>query len=435
MPDIFGLSSTPLENGDVKIWFGISDSALLPKDGVELYLGEAGDNLSLVYSQDPRTLESHSARGGGPASAISYICKGLKEATKYYLEVRVPGLPPNKGSFTTLNKKGKSPFSFSFVSCTSAFDRDYMSDKRQNWAFKKMIKQMASDRPLAFCLHLGDNFYPGRNRRIYEWEMWGQIRDMRNLKYVREAFARIPFVHTWDNHDHIDKSPFGGDHPNKTSHHREIFSKIFQVPTTDENPDGIYRKLTHHGCSFYLLDTRSNRKKNKSSLLGERQWNWLEREMKRDKNQIKFICTSSPVTKSSSSDVTRRWGPYKKDLQNLHRILANNQNIVILTGDIHKCRYQILRFPKCSYGSGNNQEDLPAVSVTQIYSSGIGRRKDRNDGTGDSVWESGYMTVYVEPEKKRIQVRRMGHGDGKNSRSWMTKGYPFEEEYPDHTLA
>jgi phosphodiesterase/alkaline phosphatase D-like protein len=439
--NLFGLSTTIINQTGVSIWIGVEtdDLKLISANTgtIIVKVGRSEDSMEIVERKPIKELDFFGTVVGSSGRAFSSVRVSKKELeyhASYRVEVYINKELQLKGKFRTFPAKTLPEFSFNFVSCTRTENTGdwYKQRGRQNNGFKRMVEQLKGERAPKFCLHLGDNFYPGSSDgERYERWMWTTAYMLRSMSGIKGAFANIPFFHTWDNHDHIHSSPFGGDNRERSERRRKTFSKVYKVPSPTKNPDGIYYAFNYSRCGFFILDTRSQRKKDKTQLLGKKQWEWLEAGMHND-NYINFICTSSPLhnyTDPEQEDPQeRRWQPYEGDYNRLHRLLAKHKNIIVLTGDIHRCKVSFKSFEprakaKIAHEAGTS--DLPKTQCALLYSSGIGERKLR-EHKEDSIWEQSYLTLQVKPAQREVSVRRVGHSALDYARS-----YPYEESlYP-----
>ena len=432
----FGLSSTPISKTKFSIWIGFR--------GYQQTVGHSFSHHKVIIEVTSSSPRFNFSKKFDPRNHLEYGNFGyIRQAVEtnsygntFKIKVTLGGEVKGEGKFKTFPKNPEK-FAFAFISCT---DPDKESDhnqlKRQNQGFKRMVEQMSSEHPLSFCLHLGDNFYSHRSRdeNIYEAHMWNKVYKMRNKGWIKKAYGSIPFIHTWDNHDHVGSAPFGLDHKGKSRKRRNRFSKIFKVPSKSQNPDGIYHSFETNGCGFFIMDSRSQRAKDRSQVWGKKQWDWLENSIKNSNNFINFICTSSPLVKHSppkNEGHVRRIGYYEGDYNRLHRLIHKYKNIVILTGDVHRCKYRLHSFDAI-HSKPIVHEGHASIEKTKylaLYSSGIGRFKKRNDSSPDNWYEQSYLTVIVEPEKRILTVRRVPRSSFK-----LTRGYPYEKKYPMQTL-
>lgn len=216
------------------------------------------------------------------------------------------------------------PFKFCFGSC------HWHESPQGHW---EKIKAKNPD----LWLWLGDNIY-------------GDTRDMNLLsdKYKTvtdgpygDFRAQFPIDGIWDDHD------FGEDGANREYPHKEESQKLhLDFLGVDEfdprrNQKGIYhtREEAEGRVKFYFLDTRYFRDPKKGEghdLLGEEQWQWLEREMENSTADVNIFVTPIGFLLNRFF-VTEDWAEYPHEKQ---RLLDKIQSLSLsgaffLSGDKH----------------------------------------------------------------------------------------------------
>jgi alkaline phosphatase D len=218
-------------------------------------------------------------------------------------------------------------------------------------------------------IFLGDNIY-------------GDTRDMSVLSAKYAKFAAIPgvarlrattpVVAMWDDHD-FGENDAGGDYPMKEQS-RKVFLDFWQEPADSprRNRDGVYASyvfgLPGQRVQVILPDLRYNRTaltprelggtdyqtwaearvasgqplpgpyvRNpdiKATMLGERQWQWLERQLEVPA-ELRLFGSSVQVL----ADFTgwESWANFAHDQQRLFDLIRRKRanGIVFLSGDIH----------------------------------------------------------------------------------------------------
>jgi alkaline phosphatase D len=181
----------------------------------------------------------------------------------------------------------------------------------------------------------GDNVYAdkekGNNlRRAYKKQLQNK-----NYQLFR---SKVKILGTWDDHD------FGGNNSNGTYSGKRESQKIFlDFLGESENSDrrkqeGIYNSYTFGKLKFILLDNRFFLDLDpRAEVLGEKQWNWLEKEVKHNKAAITFIMSGlsilSPVIPFSDG----AWPNYPTERERLLELVErqDSKGVVFLTGDMH----------------------------------------------------------------------------------------------------
>jgi hypothetical protein len=171
---------------------------------------------------------------------------------------------------------------------------------------------------------------------------------------------KIPTVGVWDDHD------FAMNDGNGYFSHKEISKKLF-LDYMDEPVDsdrrtlgkGIYTTYSfgngYKTVRLILLDVRFNKTSymydwEKSDIIGEEQWTWLEEVLNSNDETFTFISTGIQVLPFNRI-MTESW--YYNSRKRLFDLIARTKKsgVVILSGDIH-CAQLLKTFctlPKIGY--------------------------------------------------------------------------------------
>jgi alkaline phosphatase D len=161
---------------------------------------------------------------------------------------------------------------------------------------------------------------------------------------LAETFRSIPFWGTWDDHD-FGRNDSDGTLPGK-EHSRHGFVNYHPNPTFGHDGQGIYTKFRYGPVEVFLLDTRwfartepSWADPDKPTLLGKRQWEWLQAGLAASDAPFKILACGMiwDDKKNSESD---DWGTYMHERQALQSWLGDNriEGVVLMGGDIHVSR-------------------------------------------------------------------------------------------------
>lgn len=209
-------------------------------------------------------------------------------------------------------------------------------------------------------IFLGDNIY-------------GDTKNMDTLKAKYQRLAskssfqnlkrNVPILATWDDHDYGWNDI--GRHYEFKSESKEIFLDFFEEPVTSErrNHEGIYHSQMYiYGektLQIILLDNRTFRDDVKmytdefdndrryfyqldyapynnadSTLLGEKQWTWLEGELGK-KADVRLICSGTQF--SIEYNGYESWANFPHEQQRMVDLISKTKanGVVFLTGDVH----------------------------------------------------------------------------------------------------
>lgn len=218
----------------------------------------------------------------------------------------------------------QKPFRFCFGSC------HLHGAAQDHWG---KIDQRNPD----LWLWLGDNIYANtRNADViaakYNTVLIGPYGDFRQ-KYEIDGI--------WDDHD------FGEDNANRDYPLKEISQKLhldfLGVSETDPRRDtkGIYhtREEANGRIKFFFLDCRYYKDPKKGrgyDLLGEEQWQWLEREIENSTADVNIFITPIGILLNRFF-VTEDWAEYPHEKE---RLLAKIQEcrlsgVFFMSGDKH----------------------------------------------------------------------------------------------------
>lgn len=214
---------------------------------------------------------------------------------------------------------------------------------------QEMWLNILDNKPDVFAF-LGDNVYGDCKTvdclvKVYNTQL--------KKPYFLDFMEKIPMIGTWDDHEYgTDNS--GIDNPIKKESQR-LFLDFIGEPanSTRRTQEGIYTSYTFgkpgQQVKFIMLDERYFRDKPgaEAEMLGEAQWQWLEKELNASQAQIHIIASSSQFL--SDRPTTDRWAQYPKSQKRMYDLIKTSKKpgIFFLSGDIH-----------CAEMSVNNSTDL-----------------------------------------------------------------------------
>ena len=241
-------------------------------------------------------------------------------------------------------------------------------------------------KPDVFVL-LGDNIY-------------GDTRDMKKLESRWDAFAAVPdfkrlrgdcrLLAIWDDHDYGENDA-GREFPKKAES-QKLFLDFLGEPEGSKRrkTPGIYDSVTFgpegKRVQFILLDTRYFRSplklahkreqgkgpyepndSEKAELLGEGQWQWLEKAL-REPADLRIIASSIQVVSTSHGWET--WGNFPRERHRLLALLGKTKakGLLVLSGDRHSAEISKLEGVRSSplfdvTSSAMNQKQRPQSEV------------------------------------------------------------------------
>ena len=241
-----------------------------------------------------------------------------------------------------------------------------------------------AEKPQLFML-LGDNVY-------------GDTEDMALLadKYDRlgrvEGFAKLraqtPLIAIWDDHDYGENDA-GREYPQKEAS-RSIMLDFFGEPQNSprrSRPDGIYTSYMYgpegRRVQVIMPDLRWNRDDLRSvnpvtyklqkapknqgpylphtdtqkSMLGEPQWQWLEKELQRPA-ELRIIASSLQLLPEFTG--WESWANFPHERERLFRLIDQHKvnGVIMVSGDTH-------------WGELSRVDDAVAYPLLELTSSGL----------------------------------------------------------------
>ncbi len=231
-----------------------------------------------------------------------------------------------------------------------------------------------------FAVWLGDNVYA--DTRTDPQHIQRQLEVLEQKAGFQKLRNTVPFFVTWDDHDYgLNNS--GAEYIFKEES-KQIFRKFWRVE--EEIPaelDGVYyakiEKLPNgKTIQFLMIDTRYNNerylpdiRKKDADMLGEKQWRWLEEQLKIPADVRLFVSGQQVLLNKTNRWET--WSKVGKSQKRLDELLTrlNPNNLIILTGDQHtaevlkslrKMKYKTYEIMAC----GINQTERPGRAPNRV---------------------------------------------------------------------
>lgn len=308
---------------------------------------------------------------------------GLRPRTAYTAHVSIRGERLGRAAhFRTAPRVGsEGVFRFGFGSCAND----------NNFPVQPIFDRIAA-RDLATFLFLGDNHYGNTGATQAHW--W---RYRRTLEMPARArfLASTPVIATWDDHD------FTGNNTSRFDPGREHalrgFTDYWANPAygVDGTPGTFF--VQHYGdVDFFVLDDRYYRDRPATganpdaSMLGDRQAEWLEHELRASTATFRFIASGSSFSRAGET-----WLDYPASRKRLFRFIDRERigGVVLLAGDIHRTQIRWIERP--------DAYDLP-----ELISSGMATHEDGTCpshfpvtvGDAREVWCSQEMPTFMTLE-------------------------------------
>lgn len=159
-------------------------------------------------------------------------------------------------------------------------------------------------------------------------------------KAYRDLTKDIPILGVWDDHD------YGHDNATYTNNIKHLSQQLFldflrvEGKSARRLRDGIYSSHTFgkndREVKFIMLDNRFFHSAPGANLLGQKQWSWLESELKNSTAKVHFIMSGISIT-SPSLIKSEEWADHPKALEKLLGLVKEykTKGLVFLSGDKH----------------------------------------------------------------------------------------------------
>ncbi|MEN9699422.1 MAG: hypothetical protein RLZZ301_620 [Bacteroidota bacterium] len=250
-----------------------------------------------------------------------------------------------------------------------------------------LLKTVANLQPDAF-IYLGDNIYADTYDSVKLQQKYQQLAanpDFQALQKSTTIYA------TWDDHDY-GVNDVGKYYPLKEASKR-IFLTFFKEPARSNRwkHEGIYTvnylKYKRIRIQLIVLDTRTFRSDLRlfnattdvkdssfhyqldyvpnatcdSSFLGEAQWAWLEKTLKK-RADLRIVCSSTQLAHSYNG--YESWNNFPCEKERFFNVLQQTKakGVVVISGDVHYAELSKVTHP------GNYPlYDLTSSGITQSW--------------------------------------------------------------------
>lgn len=285
---------------------------------------------------------------------------------------------------------------FAFGSCSFQF------------AKQKIWKSVVAKDPQLW-IWLGDIIYAdigGVGKSLSE--KYAQANANPNYQLLKNT---CPVIGTWDDHDYGGNNLLG-DYPNKAES-KEVFLQFLGASEDDPRRErtGVYTSYTYgrgdRKLKVILLDTRYNCQHHaqESDMLGEDQWEWLEKELKDSDAKVNII--GSSIQFVADVPMFENWDKSPRSQQRMLNLIAKTgvKGVVFISGDVHFAETSKRKFDQVSYPiydltssgltHGNNVQGVNK-NPYRIPGSRYGRH---NFGFVELDWE-GQKLIFMECDQR-----------------------------------
>ncbi len=289
----------------------------------------AGATLEVAYSAvgpagDERRVAVPAPAPGAVGTSVRL--DGLAPATTYRYRVLVGGRADEgtSGTFRTGPAPGRRfRGTFGVVSCMNV----------RRYASQIAWTELAAKGP-DLLLPLADNIYANSTTPSVIRDWYVAQRQVPEYAALLRATSSLAI---WDDHD------FGANDSDGTLRGKEasleVFREIWPNPGcgTAETP-GVFHRTSFGDVDLFLLDGRYHRSPNGAKddaakrMLGDAQFEWLERELRASRATFKLVASGSTI----SAGLKDCWLLYTRVRDRLFDLTHEVPGIVFLTGDLHQ---------------------------------------------------------------------------------------------------
>ncbi|WP_162052198.1 alkaline phosphatase D family protein [Pontibacter pamirensis] len=220
------------------------------------------------------------------------------------------------------------------------------SCNRQNLP-QPMWEVIAKEQPNLW-VWLGDNIYGDSDDMSV---LKAKYETQANQEGYKKLTAQVPVIGTWDDHDY-GRNDAGKEYPHKKES-QQLALDFLKEPANSirRNQEGIYAaydyKLKNKTVKVILLDARYHQdalKKDsvkayipntQGDLLGEAQWEWLEKQLKESTADAHII--GSGIQFIPDQHPYEKWANFPSARKRLFDLLAKTQakGVILISGDRH----------------------------------------------------------------------------------------------------
>ena len=341
----------------------------IDSDSATIWARVAGEgDFSIRYSEHP---SFSNAKETAPIAAtpandycVETIIEGLDANSYYYYQVLLDGeLLDNQKEregyplLTAPDENTRVKFSVSFGS-GARVDQD---------SLQAIWLQVQNTRPHAF-------FWLGENESVSNLPLKFQAeeyRKQRSVPFLQPLLRSIPQLSTWN------AKTMGPETSREAS--LEVFQRYWANPSygTQEAP-GTYFTHNYSGVDFIFLDTYSYRDElSQTSILGETQMEWLQRQLSSSDATFKVLLSGSSWSNAKSDTDFNTWVAYPNERDGLFSYIRENEidGVILISGDDDEAEikaiptsrdggydlYEIVSSPLAQEPTPDYSEDNPSV--------------------------------------------------------------------------
>ena len=248
---------------------------------------------------------------------------------------------------------------------------------------------------------LGDNIYGDTNDMTLLAEKWAAQKS--NPGY-RKLQATCSIEGIWDDHDY-GRNDAGSEFEWKKESQQLMLDFLGEpIDSPRREQSGIY-KARFFGpegkqVCLILLDVRTHRAAPHTGgdILGQAQWEWLEKTLGNSTAQVHMICSGSQILPTEHRH--EKWSDYPKSRERLLKLIASKQSsgIILLSGDRHFGEISRLNNP----WGGPTLYEMTTSGLTHSYKNFRGEENELR--LGEPFAELNFGTLSIDWKTRLIGV-------------------------------
>ena len=264
----------------------------------------------------------------------------------------------------------------------------------------------------------GDNIYSDTDNML---KMKQDYQQQLNQTDYKNFINNTKVLGTWDDHDY-GLNDCGEDfHAKRES--QQLFLDFFGVPKNDKRrkQKGIYHseiiKSNEGNIKIIILDTRYFRtaltpseEPNKrykpnvdeqGTILGDTQWEWLEKELSTSKTDFNLIVSS--IQFLANEHGYEAWGNMPHEVERMKTLIStsNAKGVLILSGDRHISEFSKVNIDGLNYPL----IDFTSSGLTHSYNSFKGEQNSFREGNVVSDLSFGLLKLNFKTRSIKMQMR------------------------------
>jgi len=362
---------------------------------------------------------------------VSAEADGLEPATTYYYRWVHDG---DSGATSPIGRTRTAPtgevdhLRFAVVSCSN-----------YAYGYFHNYRSVAERSDLDAVIHLGDYIYEYANEG--SGETYGTFRNLdpahevitlgdyrrryacyRSDPDLAEMHRQHPMIHIWDDHEFADDPYVGGAANHQPALDGPWVQRVAAalqaygewMPTRLDG-NRIFRTLDYGDLVKLVMVDRQRRflwpePDDGDAYLGREQFDWLDGRLAESEAQWLVLVQQTTFGSTSADQVSGGWGKVQRDRVYSALEASTTDNLVVLTGDIH--RAHALDLPKVPgvYSPVTGEGSVGVEFASGSISSPGG---DGSDGGPQVRWRNGSSRTYLvlDITQDRVQGDVFGHGD------------------------